>query len=249
MENEMTFYCPTCGGKTKFSPETERWVCEYCGNEHVFHLPRRFNYSDVRQDLQEKTNTNAVASSTRNRKLLPQPQDVKFTKRGDSLTFSWRWFSLQYIFLAFFCVAWDAFLCFWYGMALGSRGTPWIMIVFPIFHVAVGIGLTYYTLAGFLNHTTVRVDRRSFSVQHSPLPWFGAVNIPIQDLKQLYTQEKSSRESNRPATYQLNAVLNNGRKLKLASNLNDPDISFFLEQQIEHWLNIEDEPVYGEMRV
>ena len=249
MDNEMTFYCPSCGGKTKFSPETERWVCQYCGNEHVFNLPRRYKYSEVGQDLQTEGKTKAETPSTRKRELLPQPQDVKFVKLGDSLTFSWRWFSLQYIFLAFFCVAWDAFLCFWYGMALSSRGAPWIMIVFPIFHVAIGVGLTYYTLAGLFNHTTVRVDRRSFSVQHSPLPWFGAVDIPIQDLQQLYTQEKMSRDSQNPATYQLNAALKNGRKLKLASNLNDPDISFFIEQQIEHWLNIEDEAVFGEMRV
>jgi len=245
MEQTLTFYCPKCGGRTKFSPETERWVCEYCGNEHVFNLPRRLKYSEVAQDSQAPPA--AAPAQPAARPLLPQPQDLKFIKQGNSLQFSWRWFSPKYIFLAFFCIAWDAFLCFWYGMALSSRGVPWIMIVFPIFHVAIGVGLTYYTLAGFLNRSTVRVDSRSFSIQHAPLPWFGSSNIPIRDLQQLYTQARTSRDSSHPVDYQLNAVLKNGRKLKLLSNLDNPDIGFFLEQQIENWLNIADTPVRGEI--
>ena len=236
MSNEITLYCPSCGGRTRFSPETEVWVCEYCGNEHVFNLPRR-----VTTPAPEESEPEPAA---RERPLLPQPQDVQFTKMGDSLKFTWRWYSCQFIFLAFFCIAWDSFLCFWYGMAFSSSNTPWIMIVFPVAHLAVGVGLTYYTLAGFINSSTVRVDRRRFSVSHGPLPWFGAVDVPISDLKQFYTEEKRGENS---TNYQLNVVLKNGRKMKLLSNLQNPDVGFFIEQQIESWLNIDDQPVRGEM--
>ena len=246
MSNEITLYCPSCGGRTKFSPETESWVCEYCGNEHVFNLQRPIRTPETGRSRRDPTEKVEPEPATRLRPLRPQPRDVKFTKDGNSLKFSWQWYSCQYIFLAFFCIAWDSFLCFWYGMAISDQGTPWIMIVFPIFHVAVGVGLTYYTLAGFINRSTVRVDRDSFSVRHGPLPWYGSLDIPISDLQQLYTQEKRG-SSDSATTYQLNAVLKNGRKLKLLPNLDSPDVGFFIEQQIENWLNIEDQTVRGEM--
>jgi hypothetical protein len=45
----------------------------------------------------------------------------------------------------------------------------------------------------------------------------------------------------------LNEVLNDGRKIDLLSNLDSPEIVFFIEGKIETWLNIPDRPVQGEM--
>lgn len=227
----ITLQCPSCGGRTRFAADAERFVCDYCGNEHLFNLPIR-----------------GVAPPSplepSRRPLMPQPGGVTVEMLDDGLELTWRWFSWKYIPLALFCVVWDGFLCFWYSIAL-STDAPWIMIVFPIFHLAVGVGLTYSVLAGFLNHSTLRVDRKIFSIQHDPVPWLGEVKVPLGDLDQLYCKEK--RGSKGSVSYQLAAVLKNGRKLDLLSNLESPEVGFFIEQQIENWLDIPDRSVRGEI--
>jgi hypothetical protein len=126
-----------------------------------------------------------------------------------------------------------------------STGAPWIMILFPIAHLAVGVGLTYYTLAGFFNHSQLIVDRETFSVSHGPLPWLGNLRVPVAQIAQLYCKEKPGKESS--TTYQMSVILKDGRKKDLLSNLDSPEIGFYIEHQIENWLNIPDQPVRGEI--
>ncbi len=235
----LTLQCPSCGGKSAFPPGSDRFVCQYCGNEHIFQLPTRQSASSDRQAGEK-----AIQPRPR---LTPRPRQVQIEKKNDSVKLSWRWFSPKYIPLAFFCVAWDAFLCFWYSMALGMPNAPWIMIVFPVAHLAVGVGLTYSTLAGFLNTTSLKIDRQYFIVQHDPMPWTGEIKTPVDQLEQFYCKEKRASSKNGVHfTYQLNAVLKDGRDISLVSDLDAPDIALFLEQQIESWLNIPDTDVAGE---
>ena len=187
-------------------------------------------------------------AAERKRLPRPQPREVLIEYGDKALKLSWRWFSMKYVPLLFFCIAWDAFLCFWYSMAFKIEGTPWIMVVFPIAHVAVGVGLTYSTLAGFINRTTLRVDGLDFSVQYDPLPWYGEVKVPIEQLDQLYCKEnRSSSDNGTQYSYQLCAILKDGRKLDLVKNLETPDLAAYLEQQIESWLQIADRQVAGEL--
>jgi hypothetical protein len=133
MAEFITLVCPSCGGKVRVTPNTRSYICDYCGNEHLLTLSDK---EAVEKPLE--------------RPEIPQPESITYEQDGRVLKIRRRWFSLKYVPLAFFCVAWDAFLVFWYAMALGEKGAPWIMVVFPIAHVAVGLGLTYSTLAGFL---------------------------------------------------------------------------------------------------
>jgi hypothetical protein len=122
------------------------------------------------------------------------------------------------------------------------------MSVFPIAHVAVGVGLTYYTLAGFFNRSRILVTRQEVVIAHGPLPWRGNLRISALDLEQLYCQEEANRGKNGTYyRYQLSALLRDGRKIKLLSNLSKPDTALFIEQQIEKWLSIKDRRVEGEM--
>jgi hypothetical protein len=123
------------------------------------------------------------------------------------------------------------------------------MVVFPIAHLAVGVGLTYTTLAGFLNTTTLELDRGSLKIQHRPLPWLGEVNLPVRELAQLYCKEKRGSGEDSSTSYHLSAVLKNGRKLDLLSNLDSPEIAAYVERKVETWLRIPDRPVRGELSV
>lgn len=233
----LTLQCPACGGKTVFAPGSDRFVCPYCGNEQIFRLPTVAGPGYTGEQPVE-----------RKRLPRPRPREVMVEQRDNQLTLSWRWFALKYVSMVFFCIAWDAFLCFWYSMAFSIENTPWIMVVFPVAHVAVGVGLTYSTLAGFINRTTLRVDGQIFSVQYDPLPWIGEVKVPVNELEQLYCKEShTSSDSGTNYSYQLCALLKDGRKLELVKNLESPDLAAYLEQQIETWLRIPDQEVAGEM--
>lgn len=41
--NFITLNCPNCGGKLEVTPDMERFVCKYCGNEHIV----KHNGSDI----------------------------------------------------------------------------------------------------------------------------------------------------------------------------------------------------------
>ena len=233
MQNFFTLTCPSCGGKTTYQAGDARVVCQYCGNEHIF----RWNDQPVLTPREW----------LRIRPRQPRPRSVQLEQKNGELQLEWRWFSPKYIPLAFFCVAWDAFLIFWYSMAFGMDA-PWIMIVFPVAHLAVGVGLTYSTLAGFLNSTKIRLTQTTFSVQHDPLPWWGEVKGPISEVRQFYCREQSPKNSEGARSYQLVAVLADERQLNLVSNLDSPDVGWFLEQQSEGYLGILDKRVADELQ-
>jgi len=231
MDDFITLTCPSCGAKVSVTEDASRYRCEYCGNEHII-----------------KEAAAALAAQAPLRPVVTMPASVKIEKDGQSARIVQRWFSLKYVPLAFFCVAWDAFLCFWYSMAFGGS-MPWIFIVFPIAHLAVGVGLTYSTLCGFVNRTVLEITRDELAVWFEPLPWLGEKKIKVADLKQLYCKEKVSRgENSSTSQYQLFAVTRDDRQVQLISNLDSPDVALFLEQQIERWLKISDQPVLGEFR-
>ena len=225
----MTLTCPSCGAKVSITEDASRYRCEYCGNEHILN-----------------DHTTALAAPTPIRPVITVPSSVWIEKDGQSARIIQRWFSFKYIPMAFFCVAWDAFLIFWYSMALGG-GLPWIFSVFPVVHLAVGVGLTYSTLCGFFNRTVLEITRDELSIWFEPLPWIGEKTIKLTEVKQLFCKEKVSRgENSTTSQYQLLAVTRDNRQIHLVDNLDSPDVALFIEQQIERWLKIKDYPVAGE---
>ena len=178
----------------------------------------------------------------------PMPGNVTVNDHGTGVTLSYRWYSPKFIFLIFFCIFWDGFLFVWYRQAL-SDNAPILMILFPLLHVAVGVGLTYYTVAGFLNKTIVEVTREGVAISHVPLPWLGNKTIPVSELTQLYREEVVS-QGNRSTRvrYQLSAITRENKKIKLLTGIDTADVALFLEQEIEKWLAIRDTKVSGEMQ-
>jgi len=154
-----------------------------------------------------------------------------------------RWFTPTLFFMVFFCLFWDGFLVFWYGMAIHGGAVG--MLVFPLLHVGAGVWITYATLAGFVNRTRIAVADGVLSVRHGPLPWRGNREIPTADLAQLYCQEHVGNKGAR--TYSLNALLNGGEKVGLVRSMPEPDQALYLEHLLEARLGIADVPVVGEL--
>jgi hypothetical protein len=178
----------------------------------------------------------------------PMPANVMVNHTGTGLELAYRWYTSKFIFLAVFCLFWDGFLVFWYSMALGGE-MEMMAILFPLLHVAVGLGLTYYTLAGFLNKTLVTVNPGEITIQHLPLPWFGNKVVQSTQLKQLYTEEIVRHGKNGTTiTYRLNTVTHDEKKVKLVSGIDSKDTALFLEQGVEKYLGIKDVPVSGDVK-
>ena len=183
------------------------------------------------------------------RNEVPLPEKFKVEQTPSSLAISWRWFTPTLIFMAFFCVAWDSFLVFWYSTAMTEDNVPWLMVVFPVAHVAVGVGLTYYVITGFLNRTDLLVDGQALRIRHGPLPWPGRADIPRTSIDQLYAKRKTRHTKNGVRhSYQLFAILDGGRRRKLlGGRLDELEQVLYIEQEIEALLGIRDRPVPGEV--
>src|SRR5437660_1656331 len=92
--------------------------------------------------------------------LLAAPQGVIIRRR---------WFSWEVIPLLIFAIVWDSILFFIYSHAFSGKNTSWIVILFPLGHVAVGVWITYYVLCSFLNVTDVILSPDAVRVSTHPL--------------------------------------------------------------------------------
>lgn len=188
-------------------------------------------------------------SETQTALEAPRPERVVETRDERGLTLTYRWFTPAHLFMLFFCIFWDGFLVFWYGIALTRGAGPTdVMLWFPLLHVAVGVGLTYSTLAGFLNRTSLVVGNGELVVRHGPIPWFGNRTVSSTDLRQVYREETLSHSRRgRRASYHLSAVTLDNRKLRVLSNVPGADVALYVEQALERALGLEDRKVAGEM--
>jgi len=183
----------------------------------------------------------------RPRAPVPLPARLQVEELGSAFRARWRWFQWHMVFLVFFCVFWDGFLVVWYATGLAT-GAPIVFLVFPLLHVSVGVGLTYYVACGFLNTTTLEIAGGNLAIRHGPLPWRGNFKVPVQDVRQLYCQERAVHNKRSVHhVYDVHALLADGDDLTLVSALPDSQQALYLEQQIEARLRIKDEPVGGEL--
>jgi len=180
---------------------------------------------------------------------MPIPERFRVSHDDGDVRVSWRWLEAQHFFTLFFVIAWDAFLIFWYAQAVPNG--EWLTIVFPIAHVAVGVGLTYSTLTGFLNRTTLRARDGMFDVKHGPLPWRGNATLASVEIRQLYVNANTVTDSDndKSTTYELCALLGDGRERKLVKGLKERHEAAYLEHVFERALGIDDEAVPGEARI
>ena len=148
---------------------------------------------------------------------------------GGELFIRLSWFHPILIFMAFFCVFWDGFLVFWYAMALArpAQGMMWMPLLFPLLHVAVGVGLTYYVISGFLNSTRILIDDEFVHIRHQPLPWRGNRDQPRREIRTIemtmgWAQVCSNGEEGRQTVLLSNITYNRARYIarQMANFLN-----------------------------
>lgn len=232
MTTPLALKCPSCASALRaedFDSAQGIVTCSYCNA--LMTLPGR---------------TADSAAGPRPRMPLPDRVSLKETMHG--IEIQRRWFTPVALFLVFFCIVWDGFLLFWYTAAMAGPGTPWAVKMLPLVHVAVGVAVTYTTLATLINTTRVLVDRGQVEVSHGPIPWLGNVTMQAAKLDQLFCKEKITRGKNGPHySYEVWTALQDGSAKKLVAAGLDKEQAIFIEQEIEHALGIKDRAVAGEM--
>lgn len=174
------------------------------------------------------------------------PEGMTCEDHGATLVVTRRWWSFTTIFLAVFTVLWDGFLVVWFGIAL-AQGL-WFMALFATIHALVGLGLTWFCVASFFNTTTVTADRSRLRVAHGPVPWPGGSELATAGLTQLFTVQHVHRSKNGTSySYEVAAVLADGRRETILKGVESEAQALFLEQSLERFLGIEDRPVDGEV--
>lgn len=176
---------------------------------------------------------------------VPMPRGYEIDEAAGVLRIQRRWFKLSALGMLGFAAFWDLFLVSWYANA--ARAGDWMVFVFPLLHVAVGVGITYSSIAGLVNTTHLTVDRDTLTVSHRPLPWLGGGRHARADLVQLYV-ERTDRRGAKGSTgiaYDLCAFDRDARKRTLLKGLETAGEGLWLERVLEQRLGISPAPVAG----
>jgi hypothetical protein len=173
---------------------------------------------------------------------------LKMKKEEGTLTIRLSWFNDKTLFLTFFAVMWNGMMFFLVSSVVSSEATrtsPFAFFMLP--HFCIGLALIYFVVAGYVNETQVSVNDDWLSIRHGPLPFWGNKEVATGSIAQLYIKHKPHwRYYRYPGSYELYAITGKNRQQKLLSGLDDPDLTAYVEQEVERFLGLQDNPVRGE---
>lgn len=163
---------------------------------------------------------------------IPQGLELLSTSHGIIIRKIWR--SWKILPLAIFAAIWDSFLFFWYSQVITSHHAPLMAILFPIGHVAVGVGLTYYVVIAWINKTDVVVSASSVRVSSGPAPWVGNREVPTDQITDVVVRVRQGNRGRR--TYEIMYVDPSRREKKLVSWLSEADQAEYIAATIRDTL-------------
>lgn len=114
----------------------------------------------------------------------------------------------------------------------------------------VGAYLILNILKSYLNSKKVIVDKGKIKISEKPITLFTRyLEVPTSRIKQLYTSKYFTGVSineKKVMAYSLSAITDKNRVIRLVDESNLETI-LYLEQEIERFLDMEDEAVHGEI--
>jgi hypothetical protein len=228
----MDIHCPRCGAEPRAADiNLDRMVAKCYNCNAVYSIADQVPHNSL---------------ATAPRMDVPLPENMTLEQEPGGLVIRRRWFGWQYIFLLVFAIFWDGFLLIFIGIAFSFRVGAFAL--FPSIHVLVGIFITYTAIAGLVNMTTIHVGYEGVRVRHGPLPWRGNTQLATTDLRQVFCRERVTRgRGSTSVYYDVYAIRADGSDTKVVSSLPNAEQALFLEQEIERYLGIKDQPVRGEV--
>lgn len=160
---------------------------------------------------------------------------------------SWR-SGKEMAFFIIFTIFWDSIVFLFAVLAILSGQLS--MLLFLSLHLAVGIGLLYYTISLLINKTYIYVNRQSIHIEHKPLPklFSPSRDIESSEIGQLFLERYVSSKTNGVPNYAfaVQVLLKNNERVNLVKGLRTEEQGRYIEQQVERFLGIKDRVVEGE---
>ena len=177
---------------------------------------------------------------------LGLPKGLELDRSGPYLQIAYKWFGWNTVFLSMFVVVWDGILITLYS-GMRAHLDP-VALLLPSVHVLAGIVMTYSAIAGWFNRTYIRVGQGRLEVFHRPVPWIGNKTLPAIEIKQLFVNDHQEyRNKSLTVTYEVHAITQEGKTIKLVRGLASHEQGLFMEQEVEKYLGLKDIPVKGEL--
>lgn len=180
--------------------------------------------------------------------VIPRGIEAYHTLDSMEIDVSWRRTS-GLGFLTVFTLFWDFIVSLFLILALssGDYSIFWGMGL----HLIVAVGLTYWVIATFVNHTYIFVDAEKVEIEYGPLPipFWSENKFSVGDFEQIYVERYQSGKTNNQPNYSFKVmakVRHRKTAVQLIKGLKRLDHAQYIEQEIEHFLKIKDEKVRGE---
>ncbi len=239
----MKLVCPDCGHRIKSDDININALVAKCARcDSIF----GFEYQ-VKGQSEGALASPGVADSDVE---LALPKGLSIENEGDRLTITRRWFSCSALPILGFAAIWDTFLVFWYAQASQLEGGAGLLtMIFPLLHVAIGIGVTYFGVANVINRTLIVADKETIKISHQPLPWRGGRTVYAAAIKQLYVHREETRRSRSgqmSEVFSVHALLADQASVPLVEGLKSRFQALFIEQELERQLGIKAAVVQGE---
>lgn len=230
---QIKLKCPSCGTAVEAENINIDKLVAKCGQCHTV-----FSFEEKIQAVTRR----------RPEVLLPPGIEAYSLSSEIDMLLSWRRSSNS--FLLFFTIMWNAILSIFVVVAIASGSLS--ILLFISLHLAIGIGLLYYTIATLFNTTHINVDHYNLLVEHRPIrvPFFPDHDIPVTEVDQIFIDKYVSGKTNGQPVYAfgVNLITKDGKTIKLVRGLKDSQHALYIEQEVEKFLSIPDRPVDEEWK-
>ena len=168
----------------------------------------------------------------------PPPAGYRETAPRARFTIVCRWRTQQRFQRALVVIALDGLLI----LACASAARQHHVATFLILGLLLWL-VTYVGLAQLLNRTFIVADGEMLRVKTRPLLRRGECEVALDELEQIYCETHATRgEDYTTFTYDVIAVLKDGKKLPLVERLREEDHARFLEQALAARLGLDASP-------
>lgn len=221
--------CPNCGTTIKSNDINIERLIAKCDQCHAI-----FDFDQQ-----------SLEPIKKERPMIPLPKGFDLVELEDEVQISISWRKTRHrAFFVMFTIVWNIITIPFVVIAIVSN--DWMMALAVSAHFMVGLGFLIYTLAIFMNFTSIDVSKTGITVVSKPisLPFHKNYYIRSADLEQLYVEQYvQSRTNNQPNyAYRVKAkVQGRAQDLKIVNGLKGEDQALFVEHEIEKFLHIEDQ--------
>ena len=176
------------------------------------------------------------------------PPGIEVLKMMHELEVSIKWREKANYFTPLFALFWNMFLLFMVPIMFMTGEIMAILFMIPF--ILAGVWLIYSSVSYLVNTTYILVDEEQISIEHRPINFLIQKDryFPTEMVQQLFVKRyEVGKKNDRPIwAWSLDAQLKDGTSVNLIKNIHNLKDAQYIEQEVEKYLNISNEPVAGE---